>query len=294
MKQIITFFAALLIAMASFAQQGINYKAVVKDNSGNIVANQTIDVVISILKSNTTALYVEEHTIMTDESGIVILNIGEGITTLGDFNKLDWSIINYLLKIEIDIEQDGTFQNMGNTPLKAVPYALYANNSANAFEADKVIKIPEPYILGRSVISSNARFQFNGKHGWRAAQEMCKATFPGDTNVRAFTLEQIAQAIVLGNYDETNLNNIDQVQFWAITPVAYTIGNTGFRYPHQNNAHGLNINAGDSGYGTTGEIRIEDPTTIENGNNPLKTYLKVFNTKAPGSNYPCMCGTFIN
>ncbi len=291
MKNTITLLICLLISISTFAQQGINYKAVIKDDLGNVVTGQTIDARISILKNNTTPIYVEDHTKTTSGDGIVILNIGEGNNPQGVYADIDWSINNYLLKIEIDIEQDGTFENMGNTPLKAVPYALHANRATSAFEADKVVKLPEPYILGRSTQSSNARFQFNGKHGWQAAQEKCKATFPGDPNVRAFTLEQIAQAIVLGNYNETNLNNIDQVQFWAITPIAY---GTSFPYPHQNNAHGLNINAGDSGRGTTGEIRIEDPTVIENGNNPLKTYLKVFNGKAPGLSYPCMCGTYIN
>jgi hypothetical protein len=287
MKKKILLIVAFLISIGVNAQQGINYKAIIKDVSGNVVANDLVQVRFAIrtgISNPSDNNYLETHTPTTDTNGVVILNIGEGTVNSGVFADIDWASGRHFLSVYINIGEG--FVDMGTTEFMSVPYAKHAQI------AEKIIKLPEPYILGRSLISSNARFQFNEKHGWQAAQKMCEAAYPRDPNVRAFTLEQITQAIILGNYDETNLNSINQVRFWAITPVTYNVGNTYFASAHENNAHGLNINAGDSGRGTTGEIRIEDSTFIENGSNPFKTYLKVFNGVGPNANYPCMCGTY--
>ncbi|MGC1205121.1 MAG: tail fiber domain-containing protein [Flavobacteriaceae bacterium] len=132
MKKSITLIVALLITISSFAQQGINYKAVIKDGSGNIVANQTIGVQFTVLEDAVTK-YVETHTTSsTDANGIVTLNIGEGTPTTGTFGAIDWSKITSL-KTEIDI--DGGLDNLINldtTEFKTVPYALNAQNVEGA------------------------------------------------------------------------------------------------------------------------------------------------------------------
>ncbi|NND10359.1 MAG: hypothetical protein EX254_09380, partial [Flavobacteriaceae bacterium] len=290
MKQSIAILFGLIITITTVAQQGINYKAVVKDGNGELVTGQNIDAKLSIMKNETTSIYTEDHTAMTSQDGIVIFNIGEGTNPIGIYADIDWSIDNYLLKVEIDIEQDGTFEYLGNTAFKAVPYALHAAKATSAFEADKVVKLPEPYILGKSSQVSNGTFSFNGKYGWQAAQEMCEASFPGDPNVRAFTIEQISQAIVLGNWDSSNLTNIEDFWFWAITPYAVGSGFGSYQSEAQN-LYGLNYDAGDVGNGTRGQIKI-DGGSIGNGSNPLNTYLSVQTNIAPGLFYPCMCGTY--
>ncbi|KAA5823795.1 hypothetical protein FPF71_13980 [Algibacter amylolyticus] len=269
------------------AQQGFNYKAILKDADDNVLSNTYMTVQFSIHQNTASGavVYQEDHNYTTDANGLVILNIGTDTTpSIGDFSTIEWGKYPHFL--QTSITYSGGTINFDATEFMAVPYAKHSQI------AERIITLPEPYILGRSSISSNARFQYNGKHGWQAAQKMCEATYPGDPNVRAFTLEQITQAIVLGNYDEANLSSIDQVRFWAITPITYNVNNTYFPSAHENNAQGLNINAGDSGRGTIGEIRIEDSTFIENGSNPFKTYLKVFNGIGPNFNYPCMCGTY--
>ena len=75
----------LLIAMSTTAQQGINYKAVIKNNSGNIVANQNITIQFQILKGAGMSLqYQETHSPNTDANGIAIVNIGEGTPDSGN------------------------------------------------------------------------------------------------------------------------------------------------------------------------------------------------------------------
>ena len=44
MKKTISIVLLLLVTVGMYAQDGINYKALIKDNLGAVVANQTIDV----------------------------------------------------------------------------------------------------------------------------------------------------------------------------------------------------------------------------------------------------------
>ena len=126
MKKLATLLVTLLISFSSFAQTGINYKAVIKDALGNVVANDIINVKFSIIENtSSTVVYAEDHTnVMTDANGIVILNIGEGLPTTNTFASIAWGSASHSLKTEIDIEQDASFVNMGTTPFKTVPYAL--------------------------------------------------------------------------------------------------------------------------------------------------------------------------
>ncbi|MFD2540764.1 hypothetical protein ACFSSB_00420 [Lacinutrix gracilariae] len=292
MKSTATLIIGLFITLSCFAQQGINYKALIKDGGGNVVANDLVAVQFQILKgAGMTEVYQETHTISTDSNGIVIVNIGEGSVDSGVYEDIDWGSDNHYLNVQINTGSD--LVDLGTTPFMSVPYSKHATN---ANMATRITIIPEPYILGRSSITSSARFQFNGKFGWQAAQEMCEASYPNDPNVRAFTLEQITQAIVLGNWDVNNVNSIDGVDFWAITPITYNTLSSTMVLPHQNNAFGLNHNIGATHRGTTGEIIIEANYIPEEtiGDNPSNTYLRVNNNVSPGNQYPCMCGTYKN
>lgn len=120
-----TLLIALLITIISFGQQGINYKALIKDASGNVLANTTVNVQFTIQQgASLTDVYKEGHTTPTDDNGIIIVNIGEGNTTLGDFNTIDWSSDDHFLNVQINTGSG--FVDMGTTQFMAVPYALHA------------------------------------------------------------------------------------------------------------------------------------------------------------------------
>jgi len=148
MKHTITLIVTLLISISTFAQQGINYKAVVKDGSGNLVSEQTIGVQFTILE-DAVATYVENHTTtMTDANGIVILNIGQGTATTGTFGAIDWSKTT-TLKTEIDI--DGGLDNLadlGTTQFMAVPYALSSADNLWQLNGANAIAIAEKVGIG--------------------------------------------------------------------------------------------------------------------------------------------------
>ncbi|MCX7549254.1 hypothetical protein OS191_00205, partial [Xanthomarina sp. F2636L] len=98
MKKLITLLMPFFISISSFAQNGINYKALVKDNLGNVVANQGITIQFIILEGATN-VYQETHSPTTDANGIAIVNIGEGTIVSGTFSAIDWSSDDHFLKV---------------------------------------------------------------------------------------------------------------------------------------------------------------------------------------------------
>ncbi len=116
-----TLYIALLFFSLSFAQQGINYKAVIKDNNGNVIANQEVTVRF-LIKHDADPKYSEQHETYTDANGLVVLNIGEGVPMFQTFQAIDWSVPNLTLTVAID--SGNGLVDMGTTQFMSVPYAL--------------------------------------------------------------------------------------------------------------------------------------------------------------------------
>ena len=131
MKTKITLLLTILLVFSSFAQQGINYKALIKDDIGNAIVNQDIDIrftLQTLVGPTFISSYIEIHHTTTDSNGIATVAIGEGDEIIaGDFPDGYW-LPNITLNLEIDIEQDGTYVDFGETSFKKVPMAIHADN----------------------------------------------------------------------------------------------------------------------------------------------------------------------
>ncbi|WP_452230927.1 tail fiber domain-containing protein [Lacinutrix sp. MEBiC02404] len=128
MKNTILSIALLLIIQFTFAQgNSINYKAIVKDNLGNVVANQNITVQF-IIRKGLANVYQETHTPTTNANGVIIVNIGEG-TTSDDFSTIDWGENDHFLNVQIDTGNG--LIDLGTTQFKTVPYASFATEAGN-------------------------------------------------------------------------------------------------------------------------------------------------------------------
>ncbi len=131
MKRLFTLIAVLFLAMvAAFGQNNkLSYQAVVRNSANELVANENITVVISILNGTTAdapVAYSEQHTVTTNQNGLMSLLIGDGTNQTGSFADVQWD--NASVKSEITLP-DGNVTSI--VPMTAVPYALYAAN-ANA------------------------------------------------------------------------------------------------------------------------------------------------------------------
>ena len=129
MRKFTTLVAALLMAVATFAQapQGFSYQAVVRDAQKAIVANKPITVTVSILQGDdlksATEIYSEKHNTVTNQNGLFTLVVGDGQTT-DNFDAIDWSKGKFFVSTKSEYGESVT-------QLMSVPYALYAEKAAS-------------------------------------------------------------------------------------------------------------------------------------------------------------------
>ena len=114
-------FVVFLITQNLFAlTSGFNFQAVLRDAEGNILANEDVEITISLLSLDGKEVYSETHTTKTNATGLMSLVIGEGTSDI-NFSDIEWSN-KYDLVIKVNGEE------FDPQPLNSVPYALYAEN----------------------------------------------------------------------------------------------------------------------------------------------------------------------
>ncbi len=125
-------FLLLMVAVkAQIPPAAFNYSAVARNAQNNPIANATIGIQITILKTSAlgTAVYSENHFVNTDQFGLFNLTVGGGAVQSGSMSTIDWSNDNYYLKVGMDANGGTNFLVMGTTQLLSVPYALYAKSA---------------------------------------------------------------------------------------------------------------------------------------------------------------------
>ncbi len=115
-----------------FAQtpQGFNYQAVVRNNSGIPLINQSVGIQINIHQTTSTGtiVYTETHTLMANNIGLINLIVGGGVPQNGTlFNTIDWSAGPYFIEISV-VTSGQPLTSMGSQQLMSVPYSLYSAN----------------------------------------------------------------------------------------------------------------------------------------------------------------------
>jgi len=121
-----------------------NYQAVLRNNSGELLVSQAVEIQISIINNNAggAVLYTETHNKTTNAYGLVNLVIGTGTGT-DDFSDIDWAADKRFVGVQVDAGSGLT--DLGAFQLLSVPYALYANSASNLGSDN--IYIPEPDTL---------------------------------------------------------------------------------------------------------------------------------------------------
>jgi hypothetical protein len=126
-------FISILLAVALYAvtasaqaPQSLKYQTVVRNANGEIIANQPVNITLSILQGSTTGTSVctELFQPTTNEFGLVNLEIGSQDPF--SFSAINWANGPFFIRVSLDGNVMGTSQ------LLSVPYALYAEQSGNA------------------------------------------------------------------------------------------------------------------------------------------------------------------
>jgi hypothetical protein len=137
MKRLSLLFIALMVTGAVIAQvpQAINYQAVARNNAGQALATQTIKVRLTVNR-NAVSQYSETRQLTTNGLGLFNVQIGSSgaLVTTGSFTGIDWSTNTQplMLKVELDINNSGTFTDMGQQSFASVPYSFTAEEAIDS------------------------------------------------------------------------------------------------------------------------------------------------------------------
>lgn len=140
MKKLFTSIALIVLGSVSlFCQppQSFKYQAVVRNSSGDIIANQAVGVQINIrtLSASGLIVYQETHSSTTNDFGLVNLEIGNGIPSAlyGNFDAINWGLNSKFLEVLVDPAGGTNYFSMGTSELQSVPYSLFSRNSSDSY-----------------------------------------------------------------------------------------------------------------------------------------------------------------
>ncbi len=110
------------------APQGIPYQAVMRNADGSIMSSTPIDLTFIIHDSAATGaiVYQESHSLITNAQGLVSCVVGNGAVSEGNFANISWGSGAKFLHVKL-----GTL-DLGTQQMLSVPYALYAEKTANS------------------------------------------------------------------------------------------------------------------------------------------------------------------
>ena len=134
-----TFLKGFIVALVVFASsklmaqapEGINYQAVIRTTSGNLVTNSTVAIRIQIKQNSAsgTVVYAERQSVATSNFGLVNMVIGQGTVLSGTFANINWSTGNYWVSLGVDFANGTNYVDYGSQRLMSAPYALYAKTA---------------------------------------------------------------------------------------------------------------------------------------------------------------------
>ena len=129
---LILFMLTISFVIAAQTPSAFNYLLAVRDASGNISANKTVGIRLSLHQTNPTGtiVYSEKFTSPTDNNGLLTLQVGRGTLVSGNFNTISWGTDNYYMQIEIDYNGGTAYQDFGTSQLLSVPFSLNAKSVA--------------------------------------------------------------------------------------------------------------------------------------------------------------------
>ncbi len=126
------FFLGVFLLHAAYAEvpSKMSYQAVIRNNANAILSNQNIGIRFSILQGSASGnpVFVEAHNALTNDDGLVSIQIGGGTLISGNFSVINWANGPYYIKTETDVSGGTNYSINSIQQLLSVPYALFSGN----------------------------------------------------------------------------------------------------------------------------------------------------------------------
>jgi hypothetical protein len=123
----VSLFGVTVTRSGAQAPSSIPYQAIVRDNTGNTIVSQPVNLLFNIRRNSPTGttVYSESHSKVTNEFGLITALLGGGTVQSGVFSSIDWGNGTYFLQVFANSN------DMGTTQLMSVPYSFYSRQAAN-------------------------------------------------------------------------------------------------------------------------------------------------------------------
>jgi hypothetical protein len=118
-----------------------NQQAVVRDTTGQVVANRSLRLRVSLEQTAggaSVVRYREVHQVTTNANGLYTVEVGGGSVELGQMDSVRWDLGSVYLKTEVDPSGGQNYILSSNRELLSVPYALYSVQAQNAQTAQSL------------------------------------------------------------------------------------------------------------------------------------------------------------
>jgi len=238
----------------------MKYQAVARDIDGQPLANQTINVRVSLLSGAEAQkpVYTEVQQVTTNALGLFNLNLGQGASLKGDFSRVEWESGNKWLQIEIDPNGNNEFINLGATQLLSVPYAFHAGTASKALNrGGHQRSVADSAWLLTGNTGTNAIGNFIGSRDFADLvfktnnQERMRLSATGHigigTTSPSTSFEVLGDAKIGDGSNYTLISNTGDLSFKA--GANFLVGPNQFAFRYQlNEDYGLKFNSSDQQY----------------------------------------------
>jgi uncharacterized protein (TIGR02145 family) len=194
-KRTLLFIAMVLTTGAIIAQvpQQFSYQSIVRNSTNALVVDTEIGLKVSILHG-ATEVYSEVLNPTTNQNGLLSVMIGSE----PGFELIDWSLGNFFIQTEIDIEGGTDYTITGTSQILSVPFAMYA---ASADETDPVFNASDAAeITSSDILSWNNKLDAETQN----LEDVLNNGF--EANSRIAELKD-----PIHDYDATNKNYVDSL-----------------------------------------------------------------------------------
>ncbi len=193
------FFALVIIAKSQTVPQGINYQAVVRNNTGVVLISSTINMKFELFNSASgPVVYTETHNgLSTGLVGVVTCSIGMGTSSNTFSVDVDWSSGDVWYQAYIDI---GSGMNTVGAKQKfmTVPYSFYSNKAGFANQVP-VTSTGSVLTIGTTTVPINLGSSYIGGNGISISGSTITAVTP--------TISGTGATTVTGTYPVLTINS---------------------------------------------------------------------------------------